>query len=330
MGILVTGAAGFIGSHLSKAIESRGKDKYTFIDDFSRGKKEYLRYLHVSTPCIEGDLRDYEWTKVITKNIDTVFHTACRIGGVQFLHGSPNKELKALQDNIAIDNNVFRACVANNVKKIIFTSSISVYNTEVQYDTHFKGFDEESKYNMKIDPEGGYGWAKFLAEKNLEMMSDAGIKVGILRIFKSYGPCDDYSPESGQVVLSLMRKAINYPKEPFVVWGDDSITRNIVYIDDLIDAVLKLENRIERGSLTVNIGGARPISVKEMVEKVIKLSGKDIKVEYDKKIGGGPLQRIPILDRAEKELGWTPTTDLDTGMRKSYEWMNESIRSDNR
>ena len=99
-------------------------------------------------------------------------------------------------------------------------------------------------------------------------------KYGIARIFKSYGPCDDYSPESGQVVCSLMRKAISYPKEPFVVWGDGSKMRNLVYIDDLIDAFMELEKYIDKESLTVNLGGKRPIPIRGMAERIIAISKK--------------------------------------------------------
>jgi len=324
MSYLITGAAGFIGSHLCKALEERDMERYILADDFSRGKQSYLEYLGVKSHCQQSDLRDYDQAKVMTKNVGTVFHTACRIGGMQFLHGSPKNELRALQENIAIDNNICRACVENDVKKIIFTSSVSVYNTAKQYDKTAKPFKEKDKDEMRIDPEGGYGWAKFITEKNLEMMSDAGIKVGIVRIFKSYGPCDDYSPESGQVVLSLMRKILNHEK--FIVWGKGNVTRNLVYIDDLIDAILKVEKYIERKSLTVNIGGNEPISIRKLAEQIVKLSEQRIKIQFDESKPSGPLSRVPNLNVAQNCLQWEPKTDLDTGLQKSWDWMKEEFK----
>ena len=325
MSILVTGAAGFIGSNLAKRIEEDLKTNLVLVDDFSRGKKEYLDYLGVKAKCLTGDLRNYNTAEIMTKNIDTVYHTACRIGGVQYLHGSPEKELLALQDNLAIDNNLFRACVKNKVKKIVYTSSISVYNTKAQEKDNAI-FSEDSINKMAIDPEGGYGWSKYIAEKQLEMMSKCGIHTGVLRIFKSYGPCDDYSEGSGQVVCSLMRKAVNYPKEPFVVWGDGSVARCLVYIDDLIDAIIKTEKLLGGiDHITMNVGGNRPITIKELAERIVKISGKDIKIQYEKTKPGGPKSRVPDLSLIRKVLGWEPTTGLEEGLTKTYGWMEKVL-----
>ena len=102
-------------------------------------------------------------------------------------------------------------------------------------------------------------------------MSDFGIKTGVACIFKSYGPCDNYSEGSGQVVCSLFRKAINYPKEDFVVGADRSIERYLVYIDDLIDALLLIENEITKKFITLNLGRKRSIAIREFDEKIIRI-----------------------------------------------------------
>ena len=130
--VLVTGGCGFIGSNLSKRLCEDG-NKVTIIDNLSRGKKRYLDYLDVNADVKILDLR--EWNEDLLKvfsDIDLVFHCASRIGGNQYLHGSYTNELIALQDNIAIDRNVIRACLESNVKRIVYTSSISVYNTSSQ------------------------------------------------------------------------------------------------------------------------------------------------------------------------------------------------------
>ena len=329
MSILITGAAGYIGSHIAKKIEEDCRTYLVLVDDFSRGKQEYLDFLGVKAKCLTGDLRDYNTAEIMTKNIDTVYHTACRIGGMQFLHGTPEKELLALQDNLTIDNNVFRACVKNKVKKIVYTSSISVYNTKAQ-ESDNAIFSEDSITKLAVDPEGGYGLAKYIGEKQLEMMSKCGIHTGVLRIFKSYGPCDDYSEESGQVVCSLMRKAVNYPKEPFVVWGDGSVARCLVYIDDLVDAIVKTEKLLGGvDHITMNVGGNRPIHIKELAEKIVKISGKDITIQYDKTKPGGPKSRVPELSLIKKVLDWGPTTSLDEGLSKTYEWMEKVLAGGN-
>ena len=322
MTTLVTGAAGFIGSHLSKRLEDT-KNNLVLTDNFIRGKQEYLDYLGVTTECIPAELTDYEHALYLTKSVDTVFHCACRIGGMQFLHGTPKKELYALQENLAIDNNIFRACIENKVKKIIYTSSVSVYNTNLQNTT--RTFFSESDLEIdKLVPEGGYGWAKFIGEKQLEFLSKAKVKVGVARIFKSYGPCDDYSVESGQVVCSLFRKAMD-SRAQFTVWGDGSVERSLVYIDDLVDALILLSKEIDYGSLTVNIGGEESISMKRLAKEIKKLTGVNKVIKYYKKKPAGPKNRIPNLSLAKETLNWEPKIPLNTGLRRTHKWMKKCM-----
>lgn len=320
--VLVTGAAGFIGSHLSKRLEQEGHD-VRLVDDFSRGRREYLEYLKIKSPCIRMDLREYTmYSRGYFEGVDEVYHCASRIGGNQFLHGSVKNELRALQDNLAIDRNVFKMCFEEEVKKIIYTSSVSVYNTQRQ-NLPNAIFSENDIVTQKIDPEGGYGWAKFIGEKQLEMMKNNGTKVGITRIFKSYGPCDDYTPWSGQVVCSLMRKIIK--DEDFVVWGDGTTERCLVYIDDLIDGIIKISKSVEDESDVFNLGGNRPITVKKLAERIIKISGKDINIKYDTTKPSGVRSRIPVLTRAREKLDWMPTTELEEGLKKTYKWMEHDL-----
>ena len=275
----------------------------------------------MKTPCTNLDLRDYDSALVATKNADVVYHTACRIGGMQFLHGAPETELKALQDNLIIDTNVFRACIENKVRKIVYTSSISIYNTAAQYKDYDVTFTENDFQNLKFDPEGGYGHAKAMAEKQLSYMSDIGLSIGIARIFKSYGPCDDYSEQSGQVVCSLFRKAMTQDK--LVVWGSGGAKRCLLYIDDLIDGLISLERFND--SITVNFGAKDPTDMKTLAEMIVRITGREIPIVFDREMPEGPRSRIPDLTRAKKVFDWQPTTSLEDGLKKVYVWMNHVI-----
>jgi nucleoside-diphosphate-sugar epimerase len=109
------------------------------------------------------------------------------------------------------------------------------------------------------------------------------------------------------------------------VWGDGTITRCLVYIDDLIDALIQLEKKIITKSITVNIGWNRPISIKELAERIVKISDKEIIIEYDPGKPSGPLSRIPNLSRAKKILNWEPTTDLEVGLKRTFLWMKDTL-----
>jgi nucleoside-diphosphate-sugar epimerase len=246
-----------------------------------------------------------------------VFHFAAEVGSVEYLHGSQSRELAALLANVTIDANVFRACAENGVKSIIYASSVSVYPFDRQLGTHVKFREEDAE--AKVNPEGGYGWSKYIAEKELSYMSDA--RVGVARIFHAYGKNIYIKPDRSQVIASLMRKAIRYPREDFVVWGNGHQRRCFVYVDDVMDALVALLRHVEaKGNLTVNIGSTEEVSVIELAKMIIALSGKEIEPKLDPSRPSGALNRMPDLSRVRRTLRWEPKTPLSKGLSKTFDW----------
>ena len=319
----VTGGAGFLGSHITKRLLEAGEETVV-IDDFSVGSQENLSYLDVSPKIVVGDLKDLAFATKSLKGVDEVYHFAADIGNVAFLHGSLSKEQSALWNNLAIDTNLIRAGVENRVKTIIYASSVSVYPKSEQMGQKVAFKEEDSE--RVVDPEGGYGWAKYVAERQLAVLPD--IKVGIARVFHAYGPNIYLKEDRSQVIGSLIRKAIRYPKEDFVVWGDGTQRRAFLYIDDFLDGLFRLDEYVEtKGNLTVNLGSTEETTIKDLAERVIGISGKRITPKYDTTKPVGVLRRLPDLSRAEKVLGWKPKTKLADGLAKTYEWAERSIAS---
>ncbi len=315
--VAVTGGAGFLGSHIASRLIREGYE-VVIVDDFSSGSKQNLTDVGVKQECVVGDLKDARFAKDSLKRVDKVFHFAAEVGSVDYLHGSGARELAAMQANVVIDANVFRACVDNGVKTVVYASSVSVYPFDRQMGQHVKFREEDAE--EKVNPEGGYGWSKYIAEKQLSYMSD--VSVGIARIFHAYGKNIYIRPDRSQVIASLMRKAIDYPREEFVVWGDGSQRRCFVYIDDVIDALFKLQEYVEeKGSLTVNMGSTEEITVRELAEKIIGLSGKKIPLRFDPSRPTGALNRMPDLERVKKTLGWEPKTPFSEGLAKTFDWL---------
>ena len=320
--VVVTGGAGFLGSHIAGRLTSEGHE-VSVVDDFSAGSVQNLKDVGVGRRAVRGDLKDYRFASRSTKGADTVFHFAAEVGSVQYLHGSAGRELAAMQANLVIDANVFRACLENRVRTVIYASSVSVYPFDRQQggDTSFREEDSDERVN----PEGGYGWSKFVAEKQLSLIP--GMSAGIARIFHAYGKNIYLDPDRSQVIGSLIRKAIRYPREDFVVWGDGSQRRCFVYIDDALDGIFALWSRVEKkGSLTVNIGSTEEVTVLGLAEKVISLSGKEIKMKFDPTKPKGALNRKPDLERARRVLGWAPKISFDEGLPKTYEWARSRLR----
>ena len=186
-------------------------------------------------------------------------------------------------------------------------------------------FKEEDSERL-VAPEGGYGWAKYVAERQLAVLPNT--KVGVARIFHAYGPNIYLKEDRSQVVGSLIRKAIRYPEEDFVVWGDGTQRRAFLYIDDFLDGLFRLDEYVEtKGNLTVNLGSTEETTIKALAERIIGISGKRITPKYDTTKPVGVLRRLPDLTRAEKTLGWRPKTKLADGLAKTYEWAEGRIAS---
>lgn len=319
--VAVTGGAGFLGSHIAKRLIDEGRE-VSIIDNFSSGSVENLADLGIRQKCSVGDLRDYSFAKEALRNVDTVFHFAAEVGSVDYLHGSSEKELAALQSNLVIDTNVFKACHENSVRIVIFASSVSVYPFRKQLSFHARFKEEDSE--IKADPEGGYGWAKYIGEKQLSLLPD--IAFGIARIFHSYGINIYLKPDRSQVIASLIRKAIRYPDEDFVIWGDGNQTRCFVSVNDTLDALMRLERHVGRkGNLTINVGSTEEVTVSHLAKLIIRLSKKKIPLKFDQTKPMGALSRIPDLRRIESVLGWRPTTTLSDGLEETFYWAESRL-----
>lgn len=346
--IVITGGAGFIGSHLVKLLKERG-EKVVVVDDFSTGRRENLEYLDVGdTEIREVDLTNFSAAKKALSGADTVFHMAARVGGIPYLHGDENTELLSLQTNLAIDANVFRACQELAVQKIIYPSSVSVYPlgrqqypgavfSEAAFDWP-QHYDHVSPFRMSIDPDGGYGLAKVLAEIELNMIK--GIRIGIARIFSAYGENEPLG-ENSHVLSRLIRSAVC--GEPMVIWGDGTQTRDYLYVSDCAEALIKLADKLTDiqslsadmgrtpvdGAIVVNVGAGKAISINELAKKIIAISGKDIKPVYEREKPVGPVSRTADISRAKALLGWEPKVGLEEGLERTYRWVEKNLKSQN-
>jgi nucleoside-diphosphate-sugar epimerase len=319
--VAVTGGAGFLGSHIVKRLMDDGRE-VTIIDDLSSGSIQNLVDLGIRQKCFLGDLRNYQFAKESLRKAETVFHFAAEVGSVSYLHGSNARELAALQSNLVIDANVFKACLENGVRTMVFASSVSVYPFDEQLGSHIQFREEDSE--RRVNPEGGYGWAKYVAEKELSLMPDTSY--GVARIFHAYGRNIYLKPGRSQVIASLIRKAVRYPDEDFIVWGDGSQRRCFVYIDDVLDALMRLEKYVrERGNLTVNVGSTEEITVRGLAELVVTLSKKDIPLKFDDSRPKGAMSRMPDLKRIKTVLDWSPTTSLPNGLAETFDWAKERL-----
>jgi nucleoside-diphosphate-sugar epimerase len=321
--VVVTGGAGFLGSHVAKEKLAQGNE-VVIVDNFSSGFVENLSDLGVKQKCVVGDLRDYEFAKRAVAGADVVYHFAAEVGSVQYLHGTADRELDALEANLVIDANVFKACRENRVGCIMYASSVSVYPFERQLGG--SAVFKEREAMERVSPEGGYGWSKFLGEVQLNMM--AGTSVGIARIFHAYGENIYLKPNRSQVIASLMYRTIRNSGEDLVVWGDGTQKRCFVFIDDALVALQRIEKYVmQNENLAVNLGSQEENSVKELAEQIIQISGKKIEIRFDTSKPTGAMSRTPDLEKIKGKIGWEPRTSFRDGLRRTYAWAEKRLSS---
>ena len=319
--IIITGGAGFIGSTLAKRLVREGADVQV-IDNLWRGRLENLR-LPDGTFAIDlesqfhlADLTDYSKCLELVRDADLVYHLADVVGGVHFaLHHEPF----VFRQNILINTNVISACVANHVPNYVYVGTACSFPKHLQMREEITALTEDQTY--PAEPESSYGWSKLMGEYEAELARKSGrINVGLLRFHNVYGPGASFDPHHSQALPALIRKAILFPAEPFVVWGSGSQYRDFVYIDDVIQAlVLVVQRGLNRG--VIQIGSEQATTLKEAAEIIIQISGKSIDIVFDTTKPQGDRGRVAVCTRARQMLGWEPKTDLRLGLERTYEWI---------
>ena len=323
--VLVTGGAGCIGSCLSPRLLELGAN-VRIIDNLERGKLEYIKPIIDKVEFLEEDLRDRATCDRACKDIDVVFHLASKVGGIGYYLAKPGE---VLTQNLLIDTHVLEASVKAGVSRYLFASSAHVYPIELQMDADSPPIHEDQ--DIPAHPELSYGWAKLVGEKELEFMIAEGHKIrgASSRIVGAYGPNQDIGLATGSAIPVFCRRAIEYPDQgPFTVLGTGKETRSYIYIDDVIDALILSVEKLDNFDLLppLNIGNEGRITIGEIAEKIIDISGKDINIEWDRSHPTTIWGQAPDCQRAMEILdGWKPSVSFDEGLRKIYAHVEERL-----
>jgi nucleoside-diphosphate-sugar epimerase len=314
---LVTGGAGLIGSHLVKRLVKEGAI-VTVVDNCSSGDERNLEEVIRSIRFIKADLKDKKVAFKVTRNQDYVFHLAANMGGIGYI---TKVGADIMRDNLLMNINMLEASVVNRVKRFFFSSSACVYPMGRQATPDAAPLKEDEA--IPADPNEFYGWEKLVTERACEAYSrDYGLETRVARFHNIFGEAyNAFDPERGKAPGHLIRKAILYPKERFVVWGDGKQTRSFLYVEDCVEGILRLMESDYAGP--VNIGSDRLITIEELAKIIIEISGKDIKVEYDPTKPQGVRGRSADLTLARRVLGWSPRIPLEEGLRRMYLWAKE-------
>jgi len=227
--------------------------------------------------------------------------------------------------NLLINSNVVDAVKRHTIKGYIYVGTACSFPAELQSDVDAKPLKEEDQY--PANPESAYGWSKLMGEYETFLMSEeTEIPVAVLTLHNVYGAPCDFEVERSQVIPSLIRKAIRYPEEEFIVWGSGNQGRAFVHVDDIVDALVLSKNKA-LGEGLIQIGTDHCTTIREIAETVVNISRKPIDIVYDKSKPEGDKGRCADYSKAKRVLGWEPRVDLRMGLEKLYSWIEKRIQA---
>ena len=325
--ILVTGGCGMIGSNLVKRLVKEGKDVYV-IDDLWRGKLEFLNdesgkpVIDLNTHFYHVDIAKGDEVDGIVYQMDYVVHLADIVAGIGYVF---NNQGELFRQNNLINTHLFHAvrkAGKERIRGLIYVGTACSYPLTRQNSLDVVPLREEELYPAM--PESAYGWSKLVGQLEIGYLEkETGIPCCTLQFHNVYGSPCDYG-ESSQVIPALIRKAVNYPKEPFCIWGSGDQGRAFIHVSDIVDALcLALEKGWVHG--WIQVGPSECTSIRKVAEEIIRISGKDITPIYDTSKPEGDKARSADYSKAKAILGWEPKVRLEDGLREQYEWVRQQI-----
>jgi len=307
--ILVTGGAGFVGSHLCERLLNEGNEVYC-LDNFFTGQKKNVLHL-LDNPYFE--LIRHDVIAPFFIEADEIYNLACPASPVHYQH-NPIKTIKT---------SVMGAINMLGLAKRINAKILQASTSEVYGDPHVH--PQPESYWGNVNPIGErscYDEGKRCAETLfIDYHKQNNVKIKIIRIFNTYGPRMD--PNDGRVVSNFIVQALK--NQDITVYGEGQQTRSFQYVDDLVDGMIKMMASPDQFIGPVNMGNPNEFTILELAEKVIQLTGSNSKIIYKPLPSDDPMMRQPDISIAKNELKWSPKIELNEGLIKTIEFFKTVI-----
>ena len=326
---VVLGAGGFIGSHMVKRLKAEN----FHVVGVDLKKPEFTETQ--ADLFVVGDLRDPELVaKVIGPDIDELYQFAADMGGAGFVFTGEN-DADIMHNSALVNLNVAHECIKKKVKRVFYSSSACMYPEHNQLDPNNPNCTEDSAY--PADPDSEYGWEKLFSERLfLAFARNKGLDIRIGRYHNIFGPEGTWDGGREKAPAALCRKAaLAKEGESIEVWGPGNQTRSFLYIDECIEATIRLMRSAFVGP--VNIGSEEMLSINDFAKMAIAVSGKNLDIynidgqdfidKYGHKCPIGVNGRNSDNTLYYKSLGWKVSQPLIEGMEKTYDWIHKQINN---
>lgn len=305
--VLVTGGAGFLGSHLCDRLIADGHEVIC-LDNFFTGKKKNVAHL-LNNPKFE--IMRHDVVQPIYAEVDWIFNLACPASPVHY----QRDPVRTIKTNVMGALNSL-GCARQNNARVLQASTSEVYGDP-------KVHPQPESYRGAVNPIGiraCYDEGKRTAETLFfDYHRQHNLDIRVVRIFNTYGP--RMTANDGRVVSNFIVQALR--GDDITVYGDGTQTRSFCYVDDLIDGIVKMMN-VENFTGPVNLGNPGEFTMLELAELVLKLTGSKSKIVYRPLPSDDPTQRCPVIDLAKEKLNWQPTVKLEDGLKITIEYFREN------
>jgi nucleoside-diphosphate-sugar epimerase len=328
--VLVTGGAGFIGSNLVVRLLAEGA-QVRAVDNLERGKLEYFGQNLSQIDFRQQDLLQPFVAQSACQGIEVVFHLASKVGGIRYYLEEPGE---VFRQNVLIDHNVWSAALQQGVPYYFYASSAHIYPAGLQKTPNAPLIREEQAY--PANPELSYGWAKLVGEKLIQFSIDqsCATRAAFGRIIGAYGPNQDLDLATGSAIPVFCRRAVEYPNEgPFVVLGTGAETRSYHYVTDTVEAMLRAIEKLREKPMVgpFNLGSEERISIGELANQIIAISGKPIEIAWETSHPTAIWGQALDCSHAKQILdGWEPAVPLREGLKRCYHHVTERLTQANR
>lgn len=316
--VLVTGAGGFIGHHLTTYLVGHG---------YRVRGVDIARPAYEPSPAHEfeiHDLRRWDDCLLATRGMHAVYHLAANMGGIGFIE---TNKAPIVRDNTLVDTHILEAARRNGVSRLLFTSSACVYPGYLQSDAAVEPLRESDAY--PADAEDGYGWTKLFTERLCRhYREDFGLETRVVRFHNIFGPLGTYDGGREKSPAAICRKvALAGEEDEIEVWGDGRQTRSYCYVSDCVEGIHRL--MLSDFSDPLNLGQDRMVTVDELVDLVAVIAGKRIRKRHDLTKPQGVRGRNASLALMRHVLDWEPKVSLEEGLERTYRWIERELATSN-